>query len=52
MRRVQSELFDMVVEEKLNIPVQAVYPMEKVAEACKILTDRKVRGKVVITMND
>ena len=52
VRRVQSELFDMVVEGKLNIPVQAVYPMEKVAEACKILTDRKVRGKVVITMND
>ena len=52
VQRVQSEIFNMVSDGRLVVPVQAVYPMEQVAEACAILSDRRVRGKVVITMDD
>ena len=48
VQRVQAEIFDMVSAGKLHVPVQAVFPMEKIAEACKILTNRQIRGKVVI----
>jgi NADPH2:quinone reductase len=48
VQRVQAEIFDMVSAGTLHVPVQAVFPMEKIAEACKVLTDRQIRGKVVI----
>jgi NADPH:quinone reductase-like Zn-dependent oxidoreductase len=32
------------------VPVQAVYPMDQVVEACRIITERKVQGKVVLSM--
>jgi NADPH2:quinone reductase len=50
VQRVQAEIFDMVGEGKLHVPVQAVYPMDKVVEACQILIDRKVQGKIVLSM--
>ncbi|MEC7490519.1 MAG: NADPH:quinone oxidoreductase family protein [Pseudomonadota bacterium] len=52
VQRVQSEIFNMVSDGRLVVPVQAVYPMEQVAEACAVLSNRGVRGKVVITMGD
>ena len=51
VQRVQAELFDMVGDGRLAVPVQATFPMDQVAEACKIISERKVRGKVVITMD-
>jgi len=49
VQRVQTEIFEMVLAGKLHVPVQAVYPMEQIVDACKVLSDRQVRGKVVIT---
>tara|TARA_R110000868_G_scaffold10313_19_gene50728 strand:- start:5556 stop:6545 length:990 start_codon:yes stop_codon:yes gene_type:complete len=49
VQRVQTEIFEMVSAGKLNVPVQAVFPMDRIVDACKVLTDRQVRGKVVIT---
>lgn len=51
VQRVQAELFDMIADDKIHVPVQAVYPMDQVVEACRIISERKVRGKVVITMD-
>ena len=52
VQRVQSEIFDMVADRTLKVPVQSVHPMEKVAEACKILINRKVEGKVLLNLQD
>ena len=49
VQRVQTEIFEMVLAGKLHVPVQAVYPMDQIVDACKVLSDRQVRGKVVIT---
>jgi NADPH:quinone reductase len=49
VQRVQTEIFEMVSTGNLHVPVQAVFPMEQIVDACKVLTDRKVRGKIVIT---
>ena len=49
VRRVQAELFDMLEAGKLHVPVQASYPIEDVAKACAVLSERRVRGKVVLT---
>jgi len=50
VQRVQAELFDMIAAGKIHVPVQAVYPMDQVVEACRIITERKVQGKVVLSM--
>lgn len=49
VQRVQAEIFDLLAEGKLHVPVQASYPMEQIVEACAVLQNRQVRGKVVIT---
>lgn len=49
VQRVQAEIFDMLAAGKLHVPVQAVFPMEQIVDACNILINRQVRGKVVIT---
>ena len=49
VQKVQAEIFDMLAAGKLHVPVQAVYPMEKIVEACDVLRKRQVRGKVVIS---
>ncbi|PPR11730.1 MAG: Quinone oxidoreductase 1 [Alphaproteobacteria bacterium MarineAlpha11_Bin1] len=51
VQRVQAELFDMVAAGQISVPVQEVFPMDKVVEACRIITDRKVQGKVVINLD-
>ena len=48
VQRVQTEIFEMVGKGQLHVPVQAVFPMEKIVEACDVLRNRQVRGKVVI----
>jgi len=50
VQRVQAELFDMIAAGKIHVPVQAVYPMDQVVEACRIITERKVQGKIVLSM--
>ena len=50
VQRVQAELFEMVADGRIRIPVQAVYPMDRIVEACNVLRNREIRGKVVITM--
>lgn len=51
VQRVQAELFEMVAAGKLHVPVQAVYPMDDFVEACNVLRNREVRGKVVIRLD-
>jgi NADPH:quinone reductase len=48
VQKVQTEIFEMVSAGQLKVPVQAVFPMDRIVEACKVLSDRKVRGKIVI----
>jgi len=48
VQKVQTEIFEMVSAGQLKVPVQAVFPMDQIVEACKVLSDRKVRGKIVI----
>ena len=50
VRRVQAELFGMLAARQLRMPVQASYPMAEVAKACAVLSERRVRGKVVLTV--
>ncbi len=48
VQKVQIEIFEMVSAGQLKVPVQAVFPMDQIVDACKVLSDRKVRGKIVI----
>ncbi|CAN0507616.1 unnamed protein product, partial [Discosporangium mesarthrocarpum] len=48
VQRVQTEIFEMVQAGDLTVPVQAVFPMDQIVDACKVLSERKVRGKIVI----
>lgn len=45
------ELFQWYAEGKIKPRISASYPLEKAAEAIKLLDDRKVLGKVVVTMD-
>lgn len=50
VRRVQAELFDLVAAGKLRMPVQEVFPLDEAAAACNVLRERRVRGKVVLSL--
>ena len=45
-----EELFQMHADGKINPFVSEAYPLEKAGEAIKSLEDRKVLGKVVVSM--
>ena len=45
-----EELFQMHVDGKINPFVSEAYPLERAGEAIKTLEDRKVLGKVVVSM--
>lgn len=45
-----GDLFRMYSEGKIKPRVSASYPLEKAGEALQLLQDRKVLGKVVVTM--
>ena len=45
-----AELFQMHVDGKINPFVSEAYPLERAGEAIKTLEDRKVLGKVVVSM--
>lgn len=47
---VWQELADLVVAGKLTIPIQAVYPLERVREAYDQLAARLTQGKIVLRL--
>jgi alcohol dehydrogenase len=42
-------LLDMVRERRLNTLVERTYPLEEAAEALRVIEDREVFGKIVVT---
>jgi NADPH2:quinone reductase len=47
-----AELFDMYAKGKIKPRISASFPLEKAADALVMMQDRKVLGKVVVTMDD
>ena len=45
-----GDLFRMYAEGKVKPRISASYPLEQAGEALQLLSDRKVLGKVVVTM--
>lgn len=50
VREVQDHLFELYGEGKLKPHVMAIYPLEDYLAAMKTVKERKVLGKVVLTM--
>ena len=50
VRRVQGEIFDLYREGRIAIPVQASFPMADYVRAFDVIRDRKVRGKVILSL--
>lgn len=48
MQRVQDEIFQLCVDGKIGMPVQASFPMEEVVAAFDLIRERKIEGKVVL----
>jgi len=48
--QVWEELAELVVAGKLTIPIQAVYPLERVRDAYDELAARHTRGKIVLRL--
>src|SRR5262249_37698803 len=49
-RAALGRLAHWAAEGKLSCHVHAVYPLGETAQALKMLTDRKVMGKIVVTI--
>ena len=49
--KVRGELYDMLARGDIDPYVCAGFPLEQAVPAMKMLEDRKVVGKVVVTMN-
>ena len=49
-QRAQAELFDLYAKGKLKPHVMKTYPLKDYAEALKVIRQRGIRGKVVLTM--
>lgn len=50
-RRVRQELYDLLAEGLIDPYVCAGFPLEQAVDAMKMLEERKVIGKAVVTMN-
>ena len=48
VQRVQDEIFDLYLNKKIRVPVQATFPMSDIVKAFDVIRDRQVRGKVVL----
>ena len=48
VQRVQAELFAMVLDGKLRIPLQETFAMEDIAKACEVFKERNIRGKLLL----
>jgi len=49
--RTRKELYQLLENGDIDPHICAAFPLEKAVEAMKMLTDRKVVGKVVVTAN-
>ncbi len=47
-----QELGEWFAQGKLNPHVSAKFPLERAAEALRLMADRKVKGKVVVTVGE
>ncbi len=47
-----TELFQWYEEGKIRPRITASFPLEKAAEALKLIEDRKATGKIILTMED
>ena len=45
----QRKLFDLVQSGKLKVLIDKAYPLEEAKEAVRVIEDRAVFGKVVVT---
>ena len=52
LQRAQAEIFRLFVDGRIHLTIQAKYSMEQVVDAFNVIRDRKVRGKVVLSMNN
>ncbi len=50
VHRVQAEIFQLYLDGKITVPVQACFAMEDYVKAFDVIRDRQVRGKVVLRM--
>ncbi len=48
MQRAQDEIFQLCVDGKVGMPVQAHFPMEDIVGAFDLIRGRKIQGKVVL----
>jgi alcohol dehydrogenase len=44
-----TKLFDLVAAKKLQVLIDKTYPLEEAKEAVRVIEDRAVFGKVVVT---
>lgn len=51
VRDVQERLFGMAAAGDIRMPVQAVFPLDRVVDAFAVLRNREVRGKVVLALD-
>ena len=51
IRQVQDDIFQMHVDGRIHVPVQATFPMEQCVEAFDVIRKRQIRGKVVLTFD-
>jgi alcohol dehydrogenase len=49
MRRDIEKLFALVESGKLKVLIDRTYPLEEATEALRVIEDREVFGKVVVT---
>jgi len=49
--RTRRELYQLLENGDIDPHICAAFPLEKAVDAMKMLTDRKVVGKVVVTAN-
>ncbi len=50
LRRAQAEIFRLFVDRRIHVTVQAAYPLEQVVRAFDVIRDRRIQGKVVLSM--
>ena len=50
MRCVQDEIFRLCLDGKIRMPIQARFLMQDFIKAFDVIRDRKVRGKVILTI--
>jgi NADPH2:quinone reductase len=50
VRRVQAEIFDLLVRGKLGANIGATYNLDDIKSALADMKHRRVRGKIVVRM--